>query len=434
MKVYELAKEVDSYVVSMRRHFHENPELSNQEEATLARVKQELDGMGIPYEEIPYGGLLGFIEGTKPGKGKTVLLRADCDALPVKETKNNLAGPRVCCSKVDGVMHACGHDGHMAMLLGAAKILSAHKDEIAGKIILLFERSEEIGPGINYCLAYMDKHGITADTVWGVHLYNALEAGKVAIHTGNTMSTAMGFNVTIHGKGGHGSRPDQANSPIDCFVAIYNALEAARLTKITPFQPLTVSVGLLQAGAVGNVIPNDLTFAGTARFYDRDLVGMPFRNYFFQMVEGIAAAYGCTVSYNSITEPAFAVSNDPECAAFARKVIGEELGNDVIAFPEPWMASESFSQLQKLWPGVFALLGINNPEKGTGAAHHNEYFDLDEDVFKLGVAGAVTYALRFLDGDVDTSSRQWKGSVRDLFTELGVKPEVIDSYYKAIHE
>ena len=434
MKVYELAKAVDPYVVSMRRYFHENPELSNQEDKTIERIGQELDAMGIRYEVVPKGGIIGYIEGTKPGKGKTVLLRADCDALPVLEKKDNLAGPRVCCSKVDGVMHACGHDGHTAILLGAAKILNEHKDEIAGKIILLFERSEEIGPGINYCLAYMDKHGITADTVWGVHLYNALEAGKVAINTGNTMSTAMGFNVTIHGKGGHGSRPDQANSPIDCFVAIYNALEAARLTKITPFQPLTVSVGLLQAGAVGNVIPNDLTFAGTARFYDRDLVGMPFRNYFFQMVEGIAAAYGCTVSYNSITEPAFAVSNDPECAAFARKVIGEELGNDVIAFPEPWMASESFSQLQKLWPGVFALLGINNPEKGTGAAHHNEYFDLDEDVFKLGVAGAVTYALRFLDGDVDTSSRQWKGSVRDLFTELGIKPEVIDSYYKAIHE
>ena len=283
-------------------------------------------------------------------------------------------------------------------------------------------------------LAYMDEKGLKPDTVWGIHLYAGLESGKMGLLDGGTMASVFGFNVTIHGKGGHGSRPDQANSPIDCFVAIYNALEAARLTKITPFQPLTVSVGLLQAGAVGNVIPNDLTFAGTARFYDRDLVGMPFRNYFFQMVEGIAAAYGCTVSYNSITEPAFAVSNDPECAAFARKVIGEELGNDVIAFPEPWMASESFSQLQKLWPGVFALLGINNPEKGTGAAHHNEYFDLDEDVFKLGVAGAVTYALRFLDGDVDTSSRQWKGSVRDLFTELGIKPEVIDSYYKAIHE
>lgn len=327
-----------------------------------------------------------------------------------------------------------GHDGHTAMLLGAAKILKEHLDEVHGRIILFFERAEENGGGIPQMLAYMDEKGLKPDTVWGIHLYAGLESGKMGLLDGGTMASVFGFNVTIHGKGGHGSRPDQANSPIDCFVAIYNALEAARLTKITPFQPLTVSVGLLQAGAVGNVIPNDLTFAGTARFYDRDLVGMPFRNYFFQMVEGIAAAYGCTVSYNSITEPAFAVSNDPECAAFARKVIGEELGNDVIAFPEPWMASESFSQLQKLWPGVFALLGINNPEKGTGAAHHNEYFDLDEDVFKLGVAGAVTYALRFLDSDVDTSSRQWKGSVRDLFTELGIKPEVIDSYYKAIHE
>ena len=263
-------------------------------------------------------------------------------------------------------MHACGHDGHTAMLLGAAKILKEHLDEVHGRIILFFERAEENGGGIPQMLAYMDEKGLKPDTVWGIHLYAGLESGKMGLLDGGTMASVFGFNVTIHGKGGHGSRPDQANSPIDCFVAIYNALEAARLTKITPFQPLTVSVGLLQAGAVGNVIPNDLTFAGTARFYDRDLVGMPFRNYFFQMVEGIAAAYGCTVSYNSITEPAFAVSNDPECAAFARKVIGEELGNDVIAFPEPWMASESFSQLQKLWPGVFALLGINNPEKGTG--------------------------------------------------------------------
>ena len=434
MKVYELAKAVDPYVVSMRRYFHEHPELSNQEDKTIERIGQELAGMGIEYEVVPHGGIVAILEGKTPGKGKTVLLRADCDALPVQETKENLAGPRVCCSKVDGMMHACGHDGHTAMLLGAAKILKEHLDEVHGRIILFFERAEENGGGIPQMLAYMDEKGLKPDTVWGIHLYAGLESGKMGLLDGGTMASVFGFNVTIHGKGGHGSRPDQANSPIDCFVAIYNALEAARLTKITPFQPLTVSVGLLQAGAVGNVIPNDLTFAGTARFYDRDLVGMPFRNYFFQMVEGIAAAYGCTVSYNSITEPAFAVSNDPECAAFARKVIGEELGNDVIAFPEPWMASESFSQLQKLWPGVFALLGINNPEKGTGAAHHNEYFDLDEDVFKLGVAGAVTYALRFLDGDVDTSSRQWKGSVRDLFTELGIKPEVIDSYYKAIHE
>ena len=139
MKVYELAKAVDPYVVSMRRYFHENPELSNQEDKTIERIGQELDAMGIRYEVVPKGGIIGYIEGTKPGKGKTVLLRADCDALPVLEKKDNLAGPRVCCSKVDGVMHACGHDGHTAILLGAAKILNEHKDEIAGKIILLYK-------------------------------------------------------------------------------------------------------------------------------------------------------------------------------------------------------------------------------------------------------------------------------------------------------
>ena len=154
MKVYELAKAVDPYVVSMRRYFHENPELSNQEDKTIERIGQELDAMGIRYEVVPKGGIIGYIEGTKPGKGKTVLLRADCDALPVLEKKDNLAGPRVCCSKVDGVMHACGHDGHTAILLGAAKILNEHKDEIAGKIILFFERAEENGGGIPQIAAH----------------------------------------------------------------------------------------------------------------------------------------------------------------------------------------------------------------------------------------------------------------------------------------
>ena len=428
-KIYELAQEVNSYVVEMRRYFHTHPELSNQEEATIARIKQELDGMGIPYIEVPKGGLLATIEGVDAGKGKTVMLRADMDALPVQEQAKNLSQDRVCCSENDGVMHACGHDGHMAMLLGAAKILVANRDAIHGKIILFFERSEEIGPGHSYMFAYMDQHGIKTDTVYGIHLYNALEAGKVAINTGNTMSTAIGFNVTIHGTGGHGSRPDQANSPIDCFVAIYNALEACRLTKFTPFEPLALSVGALQSGAQANVIPNDLTFSGTARLFNRELVGMPFVEYFRKMVEGIAAAYGCTVTINSLTNPGYPVYNDPESAEFARKVIGAELPEGTICQVEPWMASESFSMLQKWATGVFALVGINNPEKGTGALHHNEYFDIDEDVLKLGVTGAVTYALNFLESDIDTSGRQWKCSIRELLAER-TDPEVLDEYYE----
>ena len=428
MKVYELAIAVEPYVIEMRRYFHEHPELSNHEDKTIERLCEELDKMGISYEVVPHGGIIGYIEGAKPGK--TVLLRADCDALPVQEQENNLAQKRVCCSQNPGVMHACGHDGHMAMLLGAAKILSEHKEEIHGKVILFFERSEEIGPGSSYMFAYMDQHGITADTVYGTHLYAGLESGKVALNTGNTMSTAMGFNVTIHGKGGHGSRPDQANSPIDCFVAMYNALEAARLTKVTPFDPLTLSVGVLQAGAVGNVIPNDLTFGGTVRLFNREEVGLPFYEYMKEMIEGIAKAYGCTVTY-SISKPSFPVYNDPECAELARKAVSEQVGDHgEIVQVEPWMASESFSSLQQLIPGVFALVGINNPEKGTGALHHNEFFDLDEDVFTLGVTGAVSYALAFLDSDIDTSDRKWKGTVRELLAISGKSDEEIDKYYK----
>ena len=138
MKVYELAKAVEPYVIEMRRYFHEHPELSNHEDKTIERLCEELDKMGISYEVVPHGGIIGYIEGAKPGK--TVLLRADCDALPVQEQENNLAQKRVCCSQNPGVMHACGHDGHMAMLLGAAKILSEHKEEIHGKVILFFER------------------------------------------------------------------------------------------------------------------------------------------------------------------------------------------------------------------------------------------------------------------------------------------------------
>ena len=376
---------------------------------------------------MPKGGVIGYIEGTKAGKGKTVLLRADCDALPVQETKDNLAGPRVCCSKVDGVMHACGHDGHTAILLGAAKILSEHKDEIAGKIILFFERAEENGGGFPQMLAYMDKHDITADTCYGTHLFAMLESGKVGLITGGTMSTAMAFDVTIHGKGGHGSRPDQANSPIDCFVAIYNALEAARLTKITPFQPLTLSVGLLQSGAVSNVIPNDLTFAGTARLFDRDEVGYPFKDARWQ-IGGLASVLLMAAPPPTIcsTDPSYPVYNDPECVEFARKLVAAELGDEVVAQPEPWMASESFSRLQVLMPGVFALVGVNNPEKGTGAAHHNEFFDLDEDVFQLAVTGAVTYALNFLESDIDTSDRKWKGTMREFFQDMGYTDEMIE--------
>ena len=189
-------------------------------------------------------------------------------------------------------MHACGHDGHIAMLLGAAKILSSHREAIHGTVLLLFERGEENGGGIGYILAYMDRHGIRPDTVYGTHMSASLESGKVGVITGGAASTAMGFDITLHGRGGHGSRPDLAVNPVDCFVAIYNGLQAARLTKVTPFAPLTLSIGLVEAGTAKNIIPSDLRFAGTVRLFDREKVGLPFREEMRRLVDSTAAAYG----------------------------------------------------------------------------------------------------------------------------------------------
>lgn len=404
----ELAKKYEEYIISMRRYFHENPELSDHEDKTVEKLSEELTKMGIEHVVIPHGGILANIKGPREkDNGKKVLLRADIDALPVQETDTVLFDkPRTVKSKNDGVMHACGHDGHMAMLLGAAKILLEKKDEIEGTVYLVFERGEEVTGNVKYIFKYMTDNNMHFDSVWGIHLLSTLETGKVAINDTNMMAGAMGFDVTLEGRGGHGSRPDQSVSPIDAFRAIYQGLEGIRLRKIDPYKTLTYSVGKLSSGLQGNVIPDDCTFGGTMRTFDRDGAGMVFHDEFKKLIEDTADAYGCTVKYNRYSLPGFAVVNDPECAQFARKVIAKELGEDcVIGDAEPWMASESYSQYLLQWPGVFCFIGMKNDEKGVGAAHHNRYFDIDEDVLIKGSVGAATYALEFLKSDIDNSKK-----------------------------
>lgn len=423
MKNFELAKKYEDYIISMRRYFHENPELSSQEDKTVERLSRELKDMGIEHVIIPNGGILATIKG-KTDNGRAVLLRADIDALPVVETDENLKEKRVCKSKVDGVMHACGHDGHMAMLLGAAKILMEKKDEIAGTVYLCFERGEEGTGNVKYIFAYMEKNGIKVDSAYGIHLLSTLETGKMGINDTNMMAGAMGFNVTIEGRGGHGSRPDQSINPIDAFAAIYSGMQALRLVKVDPYKTLTYSVGTLNAGVVGNVIPQTCTFGGTMRTFDRDVSGMIFYNEFKNLIDNTCKAYNCVPTYNAYTLPGFPVINDPECAAFARKVIGDEIGAENIVEAEPWMASESFSQYLMMWPGVFAFLGMKNEEKGIGAAHHNQQFDIDEDVLVKGAAGAATYALEFLKSDIDTSARKSVSSYKEILVKSGKEEEI----------
>lgn len=425
---YEKAKAIEEYIVNWRRYFHEHPELSGKEFETLKVLKEELENLGVDYIEVPDGGILGFIKGNKEGK-KKVMLRADIDALPVIEKNDNLAMPRVCKSKNEGVMHACGHDGHMAMLLGAAKILVEEKDNFGGQVILCLERGEEGTGNYKQIHAYMEKFGIVPDSVWGIHLLSTLESGLMGIRDDSMMAGAIFFDITIEGQGGHGSRPDQSINPIDAFAAIYNYFQSVRLTKMDPYEALTYSIGTVNAGVVANVIPQTLNFKGTVRFMDRKISGYPFYEEFKDRVVRIAEAYDCKVSFNAYPRPGFPVRNDAQAAQFARGVMVEEFGKDKVVIPEPWMASESFAGYLAQWPGVFAFLGMKNDEKGVGAAHHNEYFDIDEDVLAQGAAGSVAYAINYLNSDLEFEEKEYKGRFAELLAEQGDKPEFIEKLY-----
>ncbi|MBO7739673.1 MAG: amidohydrolase [Oscillospiraceae bacterium] len=427
MKNIEIAAKHEDYIINMRRYFHENPELSDHEHNTVKTIAAELDSMGIDYVIVEKGGILATVKGATDN-GKAVLLRADIDALPVQETPDNLkVGGRTCISKVDGVMHACGHDGHIAMLLGAAKILSEKKIELAGTVYLCFERGEEAVGNVGYIFAYIEKQGIKIDTVYGTHLLATAPSGYMVINDTNMMAGAMAFDITIDGRGGHGSRPDQAVNPIDAFWAIYGGMLSLRVQKIDPYKTLTYSVGKVNAGNAGNIIPQTANFSGSMRTFDQEGAGMTFYNELRNLIDRTCEAYGCRPIYNFYTKPGLPIVNDPELAQFARKVIGAEIGTDIVGEGEPWMASDSYSQYLKQWPGVYAFLGMENAEKGIGAAHHNQAFDVDESVLKLGSAAAATYAIEYLRTDGLMGGRRM--GYREFLQKHGMSADYITRFF-----
>lgn len=411
----EAAKEVEQYVIKLRRDFHLHPEIGLQEERTIKVVTDELAKMGIEYEVVPHGGVIGVIEGEQDGK--SLILRADLDALPMKEEAKNLKETKVVISQNDQAAHTCGHDGHTAMLLGAAKILSQNKRHVKGKVILAFEQAEEIGGGIYRILNRLLEIG--ADGVWGIHLKSDIPSGRISVDPGPRMAGAFSFNIIIQGKSGHGSRPDLAVSPLDCFTSFYDNLRVMRLNSLNPFNPITYSIGSISAGSAANVIPETLQFSGTARYLHYQQ-GKNAEKEFKRLLEKICDLHNCT--YEFVQEPIamdLNVYNEENCAAIALNSVKNSLGENALINYPAWMASEPFAFYQKYFPGIFAFLGIENHEKGSGAEHHNAYFDIDEDVLRLGVASTVQYTFDFLNSDKEINYKSEKKNLRELFTEIG---------------
>ena len=408
--------EWEDFCIALRRDFHRHPELSGQEVRTIARICEELRQAGLSPIEVENGGVLAVVEGNAPGK--TVLLRADVDALPVQEDPCNLLKEKNCVSQVPGVGHVCGHDCHAAMLVTAGKILAKHRD-FPGRIILMFERGEEGGGNIRYLIDYLQKNQWNIDGIWGLHLNNEIPTGKFAIRSGTLMAGGLMFDITLVGKDGHGSRPDWSNNPVDCFHTIQTALDKIRMRMVDPSSALTFSIcKVVTESQRPNIIGRTLNFAGNVRFFDLEHAYRPFSKAMRRMIDHIAAAFECQVLYNQFDCIAVPLVNNQDCYHIAERALTEQFGPERV-IPGPLkFGSESFSYLMNFWPGMYLNLGVYDPALGTGAGHHTAKFDVDESQLKTGVAVHIAYAQAFLNNPNEiTGFTSYPGTIWDLLNE-----------------
>ena len=424
------AEALKEETIRIRRYFHENPDVTGLEEPTTLWIKDYLDSLGIETDFVKDGGLFAYIygkgyENSKPSdEVPTVMLRADVDALPVQESENNLSGKKVCISKKPGVCHACGHDAHIAMTLAAAKILNDHKDELKGRVVLMFERGEEGPNNVVFLMRHIIETGLHIDTVYGTHIVSFLEKGKISLRKGPVMAGGVFFKVKLIGRGGHGSRPDAAANPIDCYVSIANKLNEFRMKHVDPFHAFTYAPTVVQSGSADNVIPGELLFGANVRLYEPE-DGINFKKYFLEVLEHECSVYGCRYEIEYLVGPKMPVKCDAECVDIAVKTIGEAVGKERITSVEPWMACESICGCLAIWPGVFSFLGSMDMENGYGALHHSPEFDIIEDVMPLGAAAAAAYAYGFLENPAKSKKGWFDGSIADFYEASGYNDGVL---------
>ena len=390
----QIIKNVDKlndYLRNTRRYLHENPELSSKEFETSKFLKEQVKKLGLDIKEVPATGFYAILD--TGNRGKTLGLRTDIDALPILEIENNLNGKRVCRSKNDGVFHACGHDGHMTILLASMKILVENKEKLNGKIIFIFEEGEEIGSGISPMIEALKDEGI--DAIYGNHLASFLETGKIGLDAGPVMAGFGIVDFTVKGKGGHGSRPDLSVSPIFAASNIINSLASAWVNRLDVTKTVTLGLGSINGGTIANVIPNEVRVTGTIRFFDRK-EGEKAVDLIKKIGKLTAQAHECEFIANDIRVEYNPVINDEDLSELSKRasedIMPNSIKEDVI-----WFGSESFSDYNKIAKTIFALVGTKNDKLGSGAEHHNEYFDIDEESIAIAIKAMVKFASVYLD-------------------------------------
>ena len=360
-KVIEITEEL----VSWRRDFHRYPELAFEEKRTSAVIREFLESLGLQVETLAKTGLRAVLEG-KPG-GRTVALRADMDALPLEEE-----GDKEYISQNPGITHACAHDGHMAVIMGAAKILSQMKDRFSGKVVFLFQPSEERIPG---GAKLMIEEGALegVDAIFGLHLWQDLATGIVGLVKGPMMAQPDAFSITIKGKGGHGSMPQQTVDPILVASQLVVNVQSIVSRSIDPLKPVVVSFGTIKGGTIYNIIPEKVTLTGTVRSFDADVQKLTEQR-LRKITQKTCETYGATAEFEYDIGYAPLV-NDAGMVDFVEKITAKTLGKERIRHIEPVMGGEDFAYYLKKVPGAFLFFGMGD---GTQYPHHHPGFDIDE--------------------------------------------------------
>lgn len=388
MNISQLAKEQESYVIECRHFLHAHPELGEHETETTRFIKEQLEEMGIPVQTFEgITGCVGTIQGKKTGK--TVMLRADIDALPIQENPG-----KSYCSVTPGVMHACGHDCHTAMLLGAARILSAHREELRGTVKLIFQMAEEIGRKSEEYVKRGALEGV--DAIFGMHVWSAMDVGTASFEYGERMACSDRFTIQVRGTAAHGSAPHQGHDAVLAAAAAVMALQSIPSRVNNPLDSLVVTVGMMNGGTKENILADHVELVGTVRAFNREFrKGMPER--MEQLVKSVVQAYDCTADCDYYFGPSPLINDHEDLVEIAQGAAQKELGEDSLRHLPKMTGAEDFSVYMEHIPGIYGYLGSRNRDKGIECSHHHPAFDIDESILRHGAAIYAQFAADYLE-------------------------------------
>jgi len=384
----ELRNETESLaprLIQWRRGFHRRPEVAFKEFQTSAFLREHFQKLGMPVKPLTGTGFRAELEG-RPG-GKTVALRADIDALPLQEE-----GDKEYVSLNPGAAHACAHDGHMAVLMGVAELLSKRREQFQGRVVFIFQPAEELPPG--GAKAMIEEGALEGvDAIFGLHFWQPLPTGLIGVVKGPMMAQSDNFRIMVKGKGGHGSMPHQTVDPILVASHLVVSLQSIVSRNVDPLKAAVLSFGTVDGGTVYNIIPGQVKLSGTVRTFDPPLQAL-IEKRLREIAEGVSKSLGAEagVEYEIGYPP---LVNDPASVDFVLEVVKKSLGEERIKPIAPVMGGEDFAYYLQKIPGAFLFFGAGD---GTRFPHHHPGFDFDEKALPQAVLLMTSLATEYLKG------------------------------------